>query len=117
LRSVKDGRLSGSTHAAIRLNETVPGEVFAALQRWDRKARNHRPWGKPGYGCGEPGCCGSPFEDRELLERTMHRLPRGLARELRDLVHELDRRILAKFPAQLDHYHRWWHADFSWNYD
>jgi hypothetical protein len=113
----KDGRLSGSTHAAITLAETFPGEVFGALQNWDREARTHRPWGRYGYGCGTRECCGSPLADRDTLEQAMRRLPRRSARELRDLVHELDRRILAKFPFQLDHYHHWWHTDFPWDYD
>lgn len=116
-QSTKDGRLSGSTHAAITLAEAFPGEVFGALQNWDREARTRSPWSRYGYGCGEPECCGSPIADRDLLEQTMQHLRRRPARELRELVHELDRRILAKFPAQLDHYHRWWHADFPWDYD
>ncbi|GAA4694080.1 hypothetical protein GCM10023198_12130 [Promicromonospora umidemergens] len=117
LRYVKDRRLSGPTHAAISLAERLPGEVFAALQNWDREARTRNPWSRRAYGCGARECRGSPLDDRDLLERTIHRLPRRPARELRALVRELDRRILAKFPVQLDHYHRWWHADFPWDYD
>jgi hypothetical protein len=95
----------------------MPGEVFAALQNWDREARSHNAWFRHAYGCGVRECCGSPLDDRELLEQTIRRLPRRPAQELRSLIHELDRHILAKFPAQLDHYHRWWHADFPWDYD
>jgi hypothetical protein len=113
----KDGRLSGSTHAAITLAEIFAGEIFGALQNWDREARTHRSWSSHQYGCRVRECYDSPLDDRDTLEQAMRRLSRRPARELRNLVHELDRRILAKFPVQLDHYHRWWHADFPWDYD
>lgn len=101
----------------MRAASGMPDEIFAALQNWDREARTDNSWSGNVYGCGILECCGSPLGDRDLLEQTMRRLPRRPAHELRNLVHELDRRILAKFPVQLDQYHRWWHANFPWDYD
>jgi hypothetical protein len=114
---VKDGRLSGSAHAAISLLDAWPGQIHGALVNWEREARTRNPWGRFSYGCGIRECCGSPIDDRDLLELTIHRLPRRSAQELRTLVHSMDARIMAKFPVQLDHYHQWWHTDFPWNYD
>jgi hypothetical protein len=114
---IRDGRLSGSTHAAIALVEDWPGQIFDALQNWDREARTTNPWIRSSYGCGVPECCGVPREDRDVLERAMHRLPQRPAQELRRLVRAIDDRILSKFPARLDHYHRWWHTDFPWDHD
>lgn len=113
----RDGRLSGSTHAAIILVEDWPGEIFAALANWEREARTTNPWSRFSYGCGIRECCGAPLDDRDALERAIHRLPRRPAQELRRLVRSIDDRILAKFPARLDHFDRWWHTDFPWNYD
>ncbi|MFI8524846.1 hypothetical protein ACIGB8_10385 [Promicromonospora sukumoe] len=115
--STKDGRLSGSTHAAILLAEHWPGEIFNALGNWEREARTSRPWGRYSYGCGVRECCGAPRDDRDILEETICRIPRRPAQELRRLVRSIDDRILAKFPARLDHFHRWWHVDFPWDGD
>jgi hypothetical protein len=111
----KDGRLSGSTQAAILLLEDWPGETFTALTNWEREARTSKPWGPYSRGCGTPECCGSPRNDRDLLEHAIRRLPKRPAQELRRLVLSVDDRILAKFPARLDYSHRWWHTDFPWD--
>ncbi|WP_344100746.1 hypothetical protein [Myceligenerans crystallogenes] len=101
----------------MTLLEAWPGEISGALSNWDREARTRNHWRSHAYGCGIRECCGSPIDDRDVLERTIHRLPRGLSKELRSLVRELDDRILARFPVRLDHYHHWWHTEFPWDYD
>ncbi|GAB4083444.1 hypothetical protein GCM10028784_00740 [Myceligenerans cantabricum] len=113
----KDGRLSGSAHAAIALLESWPGQIHGALLNWEREARRRNPWSRNSYGCGIRECCGLPIDDRDLLELTIHRLPRRSARELRVLVRSIDERIMAKSPVKFDHQQHWWHADFPWIYD
>ncbi|WP_253870370.1 hypothetical protein [Promicromonospora umidemergens] len=113
---IRDGRLSGSTSAAIARVEDWPGQIHDSLQNWEREARRTNPWIRPSNGCDISGCCGAPRDDRDILEQAIHRLPRRSAQELRRLVRAIDERILSTFPARLDHYHRWWHADFPWNH-
>ncbi|GAA2220421.1 hypothetical protein GCM10010413_09500 [Promicromonospora sukumoe] len=113
--STKDGRLSGSTHAAILLAEHWPGGIFSALRNWEREARTSNRWPKFVYGCGIRGCCGDTRDDRDTLEQAIQSLPRRPAQELRRLVRSMGDRILAKFPARLDYSHRWWHVDFPWD--
>jgi hypothetical protein len=68
------------------------GATFEALRRWMKFARS-----KPGHrvviGCGIPGCCPTPGEDRELLQAVLHALPTRDARELRRRLAPLDERI------------------------
>ena len=116
-RVPKDGRLSGSAHAAIIVLEDWPGEIFTALKNWEREACASNRWPRFYWGCGTRGCCGDTRDDRDILDHAIHRLPKRPAQELRRLVESMDHRILARFPAKLDHSHRWWQIEFPWDYD
>ncbi|GAA3433723.1 hypothetical protein [Kutzneria kofuensis] len=80
------------------------GTVAVALRIWAQVVRG------PGPGVSHEKWCEFPFEQREILERALCRLPPRAARELRELVRPLDEIYLANtsndpFAARGD---PWW---------
>lgn len=89
-----------------------PGAVFEAFHRW--KSFAHGPLRDltriPVAGCSIAECCDAAFDDRDLLETALHRLPGKPARELRLLVAALDDTILTRavvIPRRPSDPH-WW---------
>ncbi|UGT49880.1 hypothetical protein [Nocardia asteroides] len=76
-----------------------PGAVGEAMAGWvavahgPRRRLREARWDG---GCGEPGCCPSVNNSRDVLEQALRVLSRGAARELRALIRPLDERFLAR---------------------
>lgn len=87
-----------ATAALVRLGrpELRPQAVARALADWRRNGTSHGGGGQSvdvvGYGVSYGGYL---LGARELLEKAVHALPSGPARELRRLVAPLDERFLA----------------------
>lgn len=120
IRYSKIGRLAGPAQAQIiRLERTrlQPGLVEQALSRWTAVARapsNQLP--SPfSNRCGVTDCCPEPADERDLLELAICALPKKGSRELRSIVHALDREILKRpdTGSYMDPPHRWWQSAFS----
>ncbi|CAM3463998.1 hypothetical protein [Stackebrandtia soli] len=95
-------RLSPRTTAAIHsLRRRLAGnpDIPAAYEMWRELAhRKGRSAIYPGsLGATDCPCCALFTEHpRDILERALHRLPEGAARELRVEVNRLDERIEAR---------------------
>ena len=117
-RYSKIGRISGAAQSQVILLERTrfrPGSVATSLARWTDLARTPRGRRLELYsaGCGEPGCCPPPGDDRDLLEYAVRAMPRKSARELRAILDALDEAIMSH--PDLAHSHvfrgRWWLSD------
>lgn len=95
-------RLSGSCAAAIRrldLARYCPGDTAKAFWHWAALA--HGPLRRTtdlfaSASCGIPECGCDPGSSRDHLEEIIHALPKKSAREMRQLVRALDRKILRR---------------------
>lgn len=69
-----------------------PGTFLTALRQWRYFVRNpyRRLWVDDDTGCGYFECCGDPWQAREILEETLHKLPRPERAELRKILADLD---------------------------
>lgn len=96
------GRLSGACAAQIRRLEHRrfwPGATDKAFRDWARLAHGPlRAIADPRTSdrCGIPECGCDPGYSRDHLEEMMHALPKKSARELRELVRDLDSKILRR---------------------
>lgn len=105
----------------IRLERTRfgPGTVARSLALWTATARTPRSrnvlWLHCGCG-GFPECCFLPGMARDMLENVVWAMPRKSARELRQILRDLDDAITGhpRFIQTSLHDGRWWTATPKW---